>query len=87
LSDDVGRVEAKVRADIAALVTGHPMGEALSEMAFSLARRLDWCEPKEAAQLNRELRACLVELASMAVMDDDDFESELSTPTRDTEDS
>ncbi len=82
-----GPVEARVRADIGALVTSHPMGEALSEMAFTLARRLETCEPKEAAAINRELRANLLELASMAVADDDDFESEMSTPFRDPEDS
>ena len=33
-----GPVERKVRADIAALVTAHPMGEALAEMSYNLAR-------------------------------------------------
>jgi hypothetical protein len=75
-----------VRADIEALVTAHPMGEALAEMSFELARRLGSCEPKEAAAINRELRANLLELMSMAVVDDDDFESELSTPVWDPED-
>lgn len=84
--EGVGMVEARVRADIGALVTTHPMGEALSEMSFELARRLQDCEPKEMAAINRELRANLLELASMAVADDDDFESELSTPVRHPED-
>ena len=81
-----GPVEARVRGDIGALMTTHPMGEALSEMSYELARRLETCEPKESAAINRELRANLLELASMAVMDDDGFDAEMSTPFRDSED-
>lgn len=85
-SGDPGPVERKVRQDIAALVTAHPMGEALAEMAFALARALDEGAGMATAAVNRELRANLVELASQAVDDDDDLEARLSTPLRDDPD-
>jgi hypothetical protein len=69
-----------VRQDVAALVTAHPMGEALAEMAYTLARTLDEGAGLAVAAVNRELRANLVELARMAVDDDDDLDSRLSTP-------
>jgi hypothetical protein len=89
-----GPVERKVRADIGALITAHPMGEALSEMSYALAAMLDGAylldegvivgiDPKAAAPLNRELRANLMELARLAVDDDDDLADELSAPVRD----
>ena len=78
-----GPVETKVRQDIEALVTVHPMGEALAEMAFTLARTLDQGAGLAVAAVNRELRANLVELASMAEDDDDDLEDRLSAPLRD----
>ena len=74
-----GPVEAKVRADVAALVTAHPMGEALAEMAYTLARTLDDGAGLAVAAVNRELRANLVELARMGVSDDD-LDDRLSTP-------
>lgn len=81
-----GDVETKVRQDVGALVTEHPMGEALSEMAFKLARTLDEGAGLAVAAVNRELRANLVELARLEVFsDDDDFGDSLSTPVRDTE--
>lgn len=79
-------MESKVRQDVAALVTAHPMGEALAEMAFTLARTLDNGAGLATAAVNRELRANLVELARMGVPDDDDLEDQLSTPVRDPED-
>lgn len=81
-----GDVETKVRQDVGALITEHPMGEALSEMAFKLARTLDEGAGLAVAAVNRELRANLVELARLEVSsDDDDFGDALSTPVRDTE--
>jgi hypothetical protein len=81
-----GDVEKKVRQDVGALITEHPMGEALSEMAFKLARTLDEGAGLAVAAVNRELRANLVELARLEVpSDDDDFGDALSTPVRDTE--
>ena len=75
-----GPVEAKVRADVEALMTAHPMGESLAEMSFSLARDLDAGAGMMAAALNRELRANLVELARLGVNGDDDLDAALSTP-------
>jgi hypothetical protein len=75
-----GPVERKVRADIAALVTAHPMGEALAEMSFNLARVLDEGAGLATAAVNRELRANLQELGRLAVDDDDTLERDLSAP-------
>lgn len=75
-----GPVEAKVRADVEALVTAHPMGEALAEMSFNLARTLDQGAGLAVAAVNRELRANLVELARLGVDGDDDLDDQLSTP-------
>lgn len=87
---DFGPVEEKVREDIAALVSEHPMGEALAEMSYNLARTLDEGAGLAVAAVNRELRANLVELARLGVDDGDlgDALSEpgLSAPVRDTED-
>jgi hypothetical protein len=77
-----GPVETKVRSDVEAVITEHPMGEALAEMAFTLARTLDEGAGLAVAAVNRELRANLIELAQMAVPDDDDFDDILSTPVR-----
>ena len=85
-SGEPGPVERTVRSDIAALVTLHPMGEALAEMAITLARSLDEGAGLATAAVNRELRANLLELARMAVDDDDDLDAALSTPIRDDED-
>lgn len=74
-----GAVERQVRADIAALVTAHPMGESLAAMSFVLARALDAGTDAPAA-VNRELRANLVELSRLAVDDSDDLADELSAP-------
>jgi hypothetical protein len=83
-----GPVELKVRQDVGALVTEHPMGESLSEMSFNLARTLDEGAGLAVAAVNRELRANLVELARMEVgNDDDDFGDSLSAPVRDAEES
>lgn len=86
-SPAVGPVEAKVRGDVEALISTHPMGEALAEMAFTLARTLDDGAGLAVAAVNRELRANLVELARLGVDGDDDLDDELSTPVRDEEES
>lgn len=88
----MGPVETKVRQDVEALVTGHPMGEALAEMAFTLARTLDEGAGLAVAAVNRELRANLIELARLGVDGDDELDDELSRPVlpsevRDGEDS
>lgn len=76
-----GPVEVKVRADVAALVSGHPMGEALAAMAYRLAQLLDGDVHQMAAgAINRELRENLLELARLGVSDDDDLEANLSRP-------
>jgi hypothetical protein len=82
-----GPVEAKVRSDVGALLSAHPMGESLAEMAFTLARTLDEGAGLAVAAVNRELRANLVELARLGVDSDDDFEDQLSAPVRNDEDS
>jgi hypothetical protein len=85
--DAVGPVESKVRADVEALMTAHPMGESLAEMAFTLARTLDQGAGLAVAAVNRELRANLIELSRLGVDSDDDLADELSTPVRDEEES
>jgi hypothetical protein len=74
-----------VRADIQALVSTHPMGEALTEMSLNLARTLDAGAGLATAAVNRELRANLLELSRTAVDDADDFADDLSAPVRDEE--
>ena len=76
-----GPVEAKVRSDVGALVCEHPMGEALAEMAFTLARTLDAGAGLAVAAVNRELRANLLELAGMGVGAGDDLDDILSQPS------
>lgn len=78
-----GPVERKVRADVAALVTAHPAGEALAEVAFTLARALDEGAGLATAAVSRELRANLLELTRLAVDDGDDLGDELSAAVRD----
>lgn len=75
-----GPVESKVRADIASLVTAHPMGEALAAMSYAMARTIDSGPEMMRAAANRELRLNLTELAGMGVGDDDDLGAALSTP-------
>ena len=79
-----GLLEAKVRADLEALTTSHPMGEALSEMALGLARRLDSeCKlTPSMANAFKELRETLCELARLADGDDDGLSDALSVPTQ-----
>jgi len=67
---------------VGALVTAHPMGEALAEMSYSLARALDDGAGLATAAVNRELRANLMELSRLAVDDGDSFADELSAPVR-----
>jgi hypothetical protein len=80
-----GPVERQVKRDIGALVTVHPMGEALAAMSLNLARTLDDGAGLATAAVNRELRANLLELSRLAVDDNDDLSDELSAPVRDTE--
>lgn len=68
----IGPVEAQTRKDVAALTTAHPMGEALSAIAFRLAREIDYGNPFALAQLSKELRATLEELADYGDHSDDD---------------
>jgi hypothetical protein len=76
-----GPVERQVRADINALVTAHPAGEALAEMSYALARLLDNATGgMSAAAINRELRENLAELTRLAVDDGDELADELSAP-------
>lgn len=75
-----GPVETKVREDVSRLITAHPMGEALAEMAFTLARTLDEGAGLAIAAVNRELRANLLALASMIDGDEEDLDAMLSTP-------
>jgi hypothetical protein len=87
-----GPVERQVRADIAALVTAHPMGEAIAEMSYALARTLDAGAGMAVAAVNRELRANLIELSRLAIDDADELADELSAPempseVRDSEES
>ena len=75
-------VESKVRADIDAMVSEHPMGEALAETALTLAKKLDGnIEDTSVSGIARELRSTLVELAKYAAATQDDLEDELSAPT------
>jgi hypothetical protein len=75
-----GPVERKVRADVGALISAHPMGEALAEMSFNLARVLDEGAGLATAAVNRELRANLMELGRLADDGNDDLADELSVP-------
>ena len=82
-----GPVERKVKADLAALITAHQMGEALTQMALTLAQAMDRIQETGRGlmvlpALNRELRDNLAELARLAVNDDDPFADELSAPVR-----
>lgn len=77
-----GAIEAQVRSDVEALISEHPMGESLGEMAFAAARRLDrGVSDISFAGISKELRETLVELASMKAGDDDDLAAALSVPT------
>lgn len=76
-----GLVESRVRADLAALLTAHPMGESLSAMSVTLARVLDNGQGlMGVAAINRELRENLAELTRLAVDDGDDLGDALSVP-------
>jgi hypothetical protein len=79
----IGPVEREVRKDIRALITEHPMGEALAAMSLNLARTLDDGAGLATAAVNRELRANLLELSRLAVDDNDELDAELSAAVRD----
>lgn len=81
-----GPVETKVRADVAALMTAHPMGEGLAELAYTLAHTMDAGAGLAVAAVSRELRACLNDLAGMVVDADDNLSARLSAPVRDAPD-
>lgn len=76
-----------MRADVGALISAHPMGEALAEVSFALARLLDDGAGLATAAVSRELRANLMELSRLADDGDDDLADELSAPVRDAEES
>jgi hypothetical protein len=81
-----------VRKDIAALVTAHPMGEALTGMSLTLAWAIDHIRETGKglmvlAATNRELRDTLIELSRLAVDDSDDLADELSAAVRNPEES
>ena len=67
-----GDVERETRKDIAALVSKHPMGEALAAVAARLAREIDYGNPFALPQLSKELRGTLAELAQGEDHEDDD---------------
>jgi hypothetical protein len=79
----IGTVERQVKKDIGALITAHPMGEALAAMSLNLAKTLDDGAGLATAAVNRELRANLLELSRLAVDDNDDLDAELSAAVRD----
>src|SRR5689334_1667898 len=86
----IGPVERQVKRDIAALMTAHPMGEALTATALTLAWAVDHIRETGKnlivmSATSRELRDTLTELARLAVDDADDFADELSAPVRDSE--
>lgn len=84
-----GDVERQTRRDVEALVTAHPMGEALAALAFSLARSLDNGAGMATAAVSRELRATLIELAKHergSVDDSDDGPDLSATALGDAED-
>lgn len=70
--DVQGEVERQTRKDIDALVSKHPMGEALAAVAHRLAREIDYGNPFALPQLSKELRGTLAELAQDEDSDDDD---------------
>ena len=86
----IGPVERQVRRDLAAVMTAHPMGEALSAMSLTLAWAMDHIRETGKGLMvlpatNGQLRDNLTELARLAVDDADDFADELSAPVRDAE--
>lgn len=86
---DLGPVEKQTKRDIEALVSSHPMGEALAAGALSLARVLDRGAGMATAAVSREWRATLIELAKyeQGSVDDDDGAPDLSaTALGDAED-
>jgi hypothetical protein len=90
----MGAVETAVRGDIEQLGDLAGVEPSLSEMAFTLARRIDAaatgeCETcgeavpqddKLLPQLNRELRATLAQLVEGRAADDDDDLGDLGSP-------
>lgn len=78
-----GLIEENVRSNIAMLNTGHPMRDALAELAYRLARSLDVGAGMLEAATSKELRAVLAELASVPGHDEDDLAADLSSPVCD----
>ena len=78
-ADGMGPVEAKTRSDVAALMSGHPVGEAIAEAAYAMARLVDQY-PAVATSANRELLRNLEALTGMGVDGDADLDGFLSTP-------
>jgi hypothetical protein len=84
----MGPVEEATRRDVEQTISGHPMGDSIAELAFSLARSIDAGGLDNPASVAKELRACLTELALGVEADDDDLDDLLSAPSevRDEED-
>jgi hypothetical protein len=90
----MGPVETAVRGDVEVLGDLAGLEPSLSEMAYTLARRIDAaatgeCETcgeavaqddKLLPQLNRELRATLAQLLEGRAVDDDDDLGDLGSP-------
>lgn len=78
----IGEVRDAVALDLAALITSHPMAEALRAVALHLAGSLDYAEHSARAGLARELRAVLNDLAGLGTTSaEKDLDDLLSTPT------
>jgi hypothetical protein len=78
-------VESSVRDSLAHRLKGHPMGDALAESSYALARTLDGGTSLATAAVNGDLRANLMEIARLAVNGADELAAELSTPVREDE--
>lgn len=77
-----GAVEETVRAELAALVTAHPMADALRAMAIHLAHKLDHADAQTVAGISKELRATIDALTGLATTDAAaELDRLLSTPT------
>lgn len=84
----LGPVGTHTRRDIEALVSAHPMGEALGAMAENLADALDECSDQMRPSIAKELKALLVELSRYEVSSDDDDDFDFGAPAvGDAEDS
>jgi hypothetical protein len=79
-----GDVEAHVRADLAAVSSGHPFAETLGAVARRLARSLDEDRNDTKAPLAgtaRELRMTVDTIVNAPGGEGDEFESAISAPS------